>query len=70
MRRCYFCDDLKEAKQIAAFSDVGDIRYKAALIQEVTDIDGRPTFRYEGKARRLRFCPCCGKQLFKLNRPR
>ena len=64
MKKCYFCEDLKEAKQIARFSSAyKDIRYKAALIQEVTDIDGRPSYRYEGKARRLRFCPYCGKEV-------
>lgn len=65
MKRCYFCEDLKEAKAIASLSDLTDVKYKAALIQEVTDVDGRPTFRYKGKARRLRYCPYCGRRLFR-----
>ena len=67
MKRCYFCEDLQrlydQDRLTLRNHPELDARYKVCLVREVWGIDGRLRGTGTYKARRLKYCPCCGRPI-------
>ena len=65
MKRCYFCEDLKDFLEQDRLTLRNhpelDARYKVSLVREIWGIDGRQRGTASFKPRRLKYCPCCGR---------